>query len=395
MFGAAALVLFVALWIVVPAPTYALLPLGVGAPESSAWLLVGSLFIGILALVDIRRHTAARGALVLAAVAMLLASLPLARIPGTVRRFDVAMREELGDGYLRRVPAEAREEMRARPVAFAGLFLGIQPGEGAGEEDIRITRDVLFAAPGGTPLTLDVYRPHVAGRFPVVMQIHGGAWRGGSPDDNAAFARYLAERGYVVFAISYRLAPRFTWQAQLDDVRLALEWVREHAGGYHGDTSRVALAGWSAGAHLAMLLAYEREMPAVDAVVNYYGPVDLAEAYRSPPEPDPIGVREVLRGFVGGMPDQLAEQYTAASPITHVSNRAPPTLLIYGGRDHIVEPRFGRMLHEGLQASGAKSVLLEIPWAEHAFDRVPYGPSGQLSLYYAERFLAWGLKGGE
>ena len=69
----------------------------------------------------------------------------------------------------------------------------------------------------------------------------------------------------------------------------------------------------------------------------------------------------------------------------------PPSLLLYGGRDHVVLPRYGAMLDARLRAAGAISVLLELPWAEHAFDAITNGPSGQLSLYYTERFLAWAL----
>jgi acetyl esterase/lipase len=76
---------------------------------------------------------------------------------------------------------------------------------------------------------------------------------------------------------------------------------------------------------------------------------------------------------------------------SHAAHRAPPSLLIYGGRDHIVLPRFGAMLDAHLRAVDATSVFLEIPWAEHAFDVLPNGPSGQLALYYTERFLAWAL----
>jgi acetyl esterase/lipase len=70
----------------------------------------------------------------------------------------------------------------------------------------------------------------------------------------------------------------------------------------------------------------------------------------------------------------------------------PPTLLVYGARDHIVAPRFGHELDERLRQAGAVSVLLEIPWAEHAFDALPNGLSGQIALYYTERFLAWALR---
>jgi acetyl esterase/lipase len=94
---------------------------------------------------------------------------------------------------------------------------------------------------------------------------------------------------------------------------------------------------------------------------------------------------------LGGTPDQMPDRYREASPITYVSRRLPPSLLIYGGRDHVVLPRFGAMLNDQLRAAGATSVLLTIPWAEHAFDAIPNGPSGQLSLYYTEQFLEWAL----
>ena len=95
---------------------------------------------------------------------------------------------------------------------------------------------------------------------------------------------------------------------------------------------------------------------------------------------------------MGGTPDTQAMRYHEASPINHIDRRTPPTLLLYGARDHIVEARFGRQLDTQLRALGARSVYLEIPWAEHAFDVLPSGLSGQIAIYYTERFLAWALR---
>jgi acetyl esterase/lipase len=78
--------------------------------------------------------------------------------------------------------------------------------------------------------------------------------------------------------------------------------------------------------------------------------------------------------------------------VTYVTRQVPPTLLIYGSRDHVVEARFGRELHDRVREAGAASVLLEIPWADHAFDAIPNGLSAQIALYYTERFLAWALR---
>ena len=140
-----------------------------------------------------------------------------------------------------------------------------------------------------------------------------------------------------------------------------------------------------------MVAAYEPGAPLVRAVVSFYGPVDLEDGYRHPPIPDPLGVRSIEEAFLGGTPTEVPVPYREASAITYASRPLPPSLLIYGGRDHIVLPRFGALLDHRLRAAGSTSVYLEIPWAEHAFDIVRNGPSGQLSLYYTERFLAWAL----
>ena len=68
--------------------------------------------------------------------------------------------------------------------------------------------------------------------------------------------------------------------------------------------------------------------------------------------------------------------------------RCVPTLLVYGGRDHIVEPKYGAIVVDALRARGTPVAYLEIPWADHAFDEVFNGPSSQIALYYTERFIA-------
>lgn len=389
LFGAALVMLFLASWIVLPAPNRALLTLAVGAPELSAWLALGGLVVCVATLACARAGPLTPVTLVLSAAATVIAFSPLVRLPFVASRFDAAMRTSLGDRFLETVPPDRRARMRPSPFAVRDLVLGLDHG-GA----MRVTRGILFATTGGVSLTLDVYRPASAGRYPAVVQIYGGAWQRGAPGDDATFATYLAAHGYVVFAIDYRHAPRWRWPSQIEDVRSALDWIRHHAGEHDADASRLALLGRSAGAHLAMLAAYEPQAMPVAAVVSYYGPVDLTDGYRNPPRPDPLDVRAIEEAFLGGTPDQWPDRYREASPVAYMSRRLPPSLLIYGSRDHIVLPRFGAMLDGRLRAAGATSVFLEIPWAEHAFDAIPNGPSAQLSLYYTERFLAWALTRG-
>ena len=96
--------------------------------------------------------------------------------------------------------------------------------------------------------------------------------------------------------------------------------------------------------------------------------------------------------FLGGTPDAMLDRYHAASPITLVTRKLPPTLLIYGSRDNCVESKYGAALRDRLMAVGSTVAFLEIPWANHAFDEVLSGPSNQLAMYHTERFLAWAIR---
>ena len=382
----ALVVFFVALWMLVPPFHAGLMPFAVGAPELSVWFLLAALGVSAMSLTTANSARGARAALTLGAAAAVLFAYPLVRAPFTLAAFDRAMEDGLGREYANQIPPAAAALLREHALSPADFVLGIT------RADVLVRRGLEFARPRGVPLTLDVYRPPSAGPHPVVIQLYGGAWQRGSPEDNAAFATWLASKGYLVVAADYRHAPEATWPAQIEDVRSALDWIRSHASEYEADPARIALLGRSAGAQLALVAAYQAGAPAVRAVISYYGPTDLVEGWREPPRPDPLDVRAILETYLRGTPDNAADRYREASPVTYVSSHVPPTLLLYGSRDHVVEARFGRSLHERLRQAGATSVLLELPWAEHAFDALPNGLSGQISLYYTERFLAWALR---
>jgi acetyl esterase/lipase len=378
-----AVLLFLAAWIVLPGPTRFLLTFSVGAPEVSVWLGMGALAVSALALPDLRARVTARVALGCALITLGLAAVPLVRFTGTAQRFDAAMTQALGRGAP--PAADAPRLLRARPLVPLELLRGIPL------DDVRITRDVPVASPGGSPLTVDVYQPLASGRFPVVVQIYGGAWQRGRPAANPKAAQWLASAGYVVFAIDYRHAPAARWPAQIDDVRTALAWIGAHAAEFDADTARVAVMGRSAGAHLALIAAYTAGPLRIRGVVSYYGPADLVDATLHPPHPDPLDIVDVNRTLLGGSLDEMPDRYRAASPVSYVTLPLPPTLLVHAARDHIVEPRYGQRLRDSLTAHGTTAVYLEIPWADHAFDEVFNGPSSQLALYHTERFLAWAL----
>lgn len=381
----AAIALFLSSWIVVPAPTMLLLPLGVGAPEVSPFLLlIQGVLLGLALPLKLPGPLKSL-VIAMATMGLVLSSLPLLQVPATVRRAEAQM-QSLGPDYGGQRPPNGQPFLRSRPFALLDLLRGLPEGAIAPERQTVMT-------PDGAALALDIYQPPGApGLHPAIVTIYGGAWQRGAPGATARFSSYMAAQGYTVFAIDYRHAPEHRFPTQIEDVQAALAWTRDRAATYSIDPSRMALVGWSAGAHLAMLAAYGPGALPMRAVVSYYGPVNLAAGYYDPPVPDPIDTTAVLESFLGGDPQQLPALYQQASPIFAVRPGLPPTLLIYGQRDHLVQLSYGQQMHEALLASGNPAALIAIPWAEHAFDAVFRGPGNQIALYYTERFLAWALR---
>lgn len=369
--------LFLSLWVWLPAPTFALLPLSVGAPEISPFLVLGNAIALCLAFFS-RATLPGRLALVLSAAALVFSSWPLSQVPGVVRQADQEMTAQLGPTVL----GTSAEGMRPQPFSLKAAFWGVAPGP------VRHHAAIPFAQPQGVPLTLEIYSPPQPGPHPTVLTLYGGAWQRGSPTENAEFNRYLAAQGYTVVALDYRHAPDHPFPAQGEDVQTALAFILAQADQYGVDPTRMAVVGRSAGAHLALLLAYNQAAPPLRGVVNFYGPVDLAAAYRQPPAPDPIDTRAVLEAFLGGSPETQPRRYQQASPIHHLRPGLPPTLTLQGRRDHIVEAKYSQQLTARLRAEGNAAVLIELPWADHVFDTVFNGLGNQLALYYVERFLA-------
>jgi acetyl esterase/lipase len=382
--------LFLSIWIVLPAPIFSLLPLSIGAPEISPVLIFINAFALLLAWVlfqigAIRTPRLFRFTLYLSCLALVLSALPLLQFSSAQQQAERSIVANLGQDYQTDLPLALTARMRSKPLIISDIWGGISSPK------VRIDRDILFASPDGIPLSLNIYRPTQVGTYPAIVSIYGGAWQRGSPDSDDTFNRYMAVQGYVIWAISYRHAPAYHFPTQINDVRSALAYIKQYAIEYQTDLDRVALIGRSAGAQLAMLASYQDPPFPIKAVVNYYGPVNLTAGYNDVPTPDPIESRVTLRKFLGGTPTDFPELYYQASPLNTVKSGLPASLLIYGGKDHIIQSKYGLNLAQKLRSQGNKAVFIEIPWADHAFDAVFSGVSNQLALYYTERFLAWAL----
>ena len=345
---------------VVPISSEWLWPVRMVAREIAPWSLALNL-VGVAFTIGRRRV-----GLAMFVAGLLVASWPFVQLIGT--RVDI------------------EEQWRQQRFA-AGLRL---PGTiDLLRESVPDLQRIPIDAEALTP-SLSLYRPPRGGdgQLPVIIDIHGGSWQVGGVRDDETFAKVMAVKGFAVFTVDYRKAPQFTFPSQLDDVREAIGWVHGNARRLRADPERMALIGRSAGGHLAMLAAYASTPLPIRSVINIYGPGDLGALHADPPSPDPLRVRTKLEAFLGGPLASRPDVYRAASPIALVRAKLPPTLHIQGGGDNVVPARLTRAMHQALLSAGSRSLLLDIPWADHSFDAVRFGPSNRVAQSVIDAFLA-------
>ena len=270
----------------------------------------------------------------------------------------------------------------ARPLDIRVLFAG------SSIDGLRVTEHE-YAKPDRKSLKLDLYRrADVSEPQPLVVMIHGGSWNGGSKKQLPAINRSLAAKGYAVASINYRHAPKWRFPAPVDDVFAAIDFLRANATDFGIDATRIVLIGRSAGGQLALSAAYSGRDPAVRGVVSLYAPTDLVLGHEKPSRRSVLDSTKSLESFLGGTPAENPDGYAAASPLRHVNAAAPATLLIHGQLDPIVWPLHSELLAARLGEARRPHLFLALPWATHGCDANLSGPSGQLSLYAIERFLA-------
>ncbi|MFD5541512.1 alpha/beta hydrolase, partial [Streptomyces sp. NPDC127079] len=227
--------------------------------------------------------------------------------------------------------------------------------------------------PGEDPRQrLDVFAPDPPTDLrAAVLVLHGGAFRRGDRTDVHSRCRALAARGITAIAVGYRLLDSAAWPAPLDDARAALRWTHEHADELGVDAGRIVLQGHSAGAQLALIVAGTAgrdeaaalgdPAPAPAAAIAYYAPAALSLT----PGPGELPAQQVLG------PDATTDAAAAASPIHHVDEHYPPTVLVHGTGDRFIPPVTSLCLFDALTSAGVISELHLIARQDHEFDTTP------------------------
>ncbi|MDQ2625871.1 MAG: alpha/beta hydrolase [Actinomycetota bacterium] len=242
---------------------------------------------------------------------------------------------------------------------------------------------------------LDVWAPRELPTTPapVLIYVPGGAWVHGSRMlQGYALLSHLAERGWVCLSIDYRVAPHNRWPRHIIDVKTAIAWAHANVDKFGGDRNFIAVAGSSAGGHLAALAGLtgsavgDREFAdrlpegadtSVDAVVGIYGRYDWED--RSTPERVAF-VDFLERVVVGRSIRRHRDIYQQASPIARVHPEAPPFMLVHGSADTVIPVAQARAFADRLRAvSRSKVGYLELPGAGHGFDLTDGSRTGAMS----------------
>jgi acetyl esterase/lipase len=302
-----------------------------------------------------------------------------------------------------------------RPVFLAALLLSSAPH--AQDKDdapsnytptpavaypggVQNFRDVTYAElPGFRPLTLDLYLPPKSGSpKPAIVFIHGGAWRhrtardGGNLRDFPAVLASIAARGYVVASVNYRFVGEARFPGPVQDVEMAIRWLRQHAGEYGVDPARFVAWGSSAGGEIATVIGAgcgvkELEPPAaakappgplpsvcVQGVIDWYGLIDLESNPADLGKADVPGIHAHEDAYLGcdvpKCPPGLAR---SASPLAYIDSKDPPFLIQHGMADVTVSPKQSQKLYDALRTAGVPAQIVFYPHVAHGFAKVPGG----------------------
>lgn len=266
--------------------------------------------------------------------------------------------------------------------AYVALWTGLEKLADLSPEipaDIEEIRDIEYKKINGKSLQLDIYRSRsLTGPAPLLVFIHGGAWKSGKRSDYLSYLIYFAGRGYVTATLSYRLLADSVYPACIEDITDAIGWLSLNYEKYGYSPDRIALIGGSAGGHLAMLAGYgwnrdgtcsdtgafylQNPNRGIKVVVDIYGPVDLTTEYaRSHP---------LVTALIGKSYDEAPDLFASASPVSYLDKDDPPTLILHGTSDRLVPIGQSDMLKKTLDSLDVACSYYRLPLWPHTMDVV-------------------------
>jgi len=192
------------------------------------------------------------------------------------------------------------------------------------------------------PLSLDVFKTSniSAQGAPALLYVHGGSWKHGNKNLNKRWEhifKQITNKGVVAISVDYRLyEPKgYNYTYPIEDVEDAVKWVYDHAQELGIDSSRIGLAGASAGGHLVLMAAQSHDVASrLSYLIAWYPVTDLKGMVH---QPNPVS-RTIVERYMNGSYDTEQENYQQMSPLSYSYAHTPPLLLVHGTGDELVEP---------------------------------------------------------
>ena len=291
---------------------------------------------------------------------------------------------------LLRVPRRARRALVRQAIESLSRLGRLHPALRPSRHRVEVIRNVPYG-PLSRGQRLDVDRPlDLGGPPPGVLYVHGGGFQILSKDTNFHLALAYARRGYVVFTIDYRLAPRFPYPAAMEDACRAAVWVSQHAASYGVDATRLAYAGESAGANLATGLAIAACYPRPEPFARWVYELDprpkavvAAAGYLQVSDPARFARRRAIPGWVDDVVHRIESAYLAGQPaggladpllilenVPPPSRPFPPFFAFSSTRDPVLNDT--RRLSAALGRLGVACETAVYPGELHAFHAMPW-----------------------
>lgn len=248
---------------------------------------------------------------------------------------------------------------------------------------VRAQLDIPYAESDNPRQRLDLYlptKPAGDGPLPIVVWIHGGAWRAGDKKGGLRNVADLVAGGeYAAASVGYRLTGESIWPTQIHDCKAAIRWIRANAQKHNIDPQRIGVWGSSAGGHLVAMLGTSGGVAElqgdlgphtetdgnVQCVVDYYGPSDLLRMGQYPSSMDHDSPNSPESILVGGPVQETKDTARAASPISYVTQNDPPFLIVHGDKDMTVPHNQSQRLHAALRTVGVDTTFITVTGGGH------------------------------
>lgn len=245
--------------------------------------------------------------------------------------------------------------------------------------DAKIIRNLEYVPRGHERQKLDLYLPaKVSDKpFPVIVWVHGGAFRAGSKENPPA--RRFISLDFAVASINYRLSQHAIFPAQIEDCKAAIRFLRANAKKYNIDPARIGVWGSSAGGHLVAMLGTTgddkqfdkgpnlEQSSAAQAVCDFFGPTDFSRMSAFPSTMNHDAPDSPESQLIGGPVQEKKEACQQANPITYVTRKNPPFLIVHGDKDPLVPLNQSQILYDALKTAGVEAIFHIVKDGGHGF----------------------------